>query len=92
MGLRLFLPTCGHRPRYPKTPLARCLSVESQWNCKERNKSPYAIAKELGITPSAVRNWVMQAEVDQGKGGAGLLTTAEREELRMLRKENRVLR
>jgi transposase len=60
--------------------------------CKERNKSPYAIAKELGITSSTVRNWVMQATVDQGKEGAGLLTTVEREELRLLRKENRVLR
>lgn len=60
--------------------------------CKEANKSPYAVAKELGLTPSAVRNWVIQTEVDQGKGGVGLLTTAEREELRMLRKENRVLR
>ena len=60
--------------------------------CEQENQSPYKVAKDLGLTASAVRNWVTQAGVDQGKAGIGPLTTEEREELRVLRKEIRVLR
>lgn len=54
------------------------------------DKSAHEIAKELDLTPSAVRRWVAQAEVDSGQRGG--LTTSEREELAYLRRENRVLR
>ena len=50
-----------------------------------------AIAKELDLTETAVRRWAQQAEVDAGRGGTGALTTAEREELVRLRRENRRL-
>jgi transposase len=50
------------------------------------------VAEELDLTPSAVRQWVKQAEIDKGHGPPGALTTAEREELTRLRKENRILR
>ena len=46
---------------------------------------------EIEATESALRNWVDQARADRTKGRTGL-TTEEREELRRLRKENRVLR
>ena len=59
---------------------------------EQENQNPYKVAKDLGLTASAVRNWVTQAAVDQGKGGLGPLTSAKREELRVLRKEIRVLR
>ncbi|EPX59118.1 Mobile element protein [Cystobacter fuscus DSM 2262] len=49
------------------------------------------MAKDLDLTDSALRNWVKQAEVDEGKGPAGVLTTAEREEFARLRKEVRQL-
>ena len=39
----------------------------------------------------AIRNWVAQADRDEGRRNDGL-TTAEREELRRLRRENRRLR
>ena len=45
---------------------------------------------ELGLTETAVRRWVAQAELDAGRRDG--LTTAEREELSRLRKEIRVLR
>ena len=60
--------------------------------CKQPGKTPHGVAKELGLTVSAVRSWVEQAKVDEGKGRAGGLTTAEREELSKLRREVRQLR
>lgn len=50
------------------------------------------VARELGLADSLVRSWVKQAEIDAGKGPAGALTTAEKEELCRLRKEVKVLR
>jgi transposase len=47
-------------------------------------------ARDLGLTGSSLRNWVEHARADRTKGKAGL-TTAEREELARLRKENRML-
>ena len=44
------------------------------------------------MTPSALRTWVERARADRSKGKSGGLTSAEREELSRLRKENRVLR
>lgn len=43
------------------------------------------IAKDLGISESCLRNWVHQADVDEGRKEG--LTTAEREELTKLRRE-----
>jgi transposase len=50
------------------------------------------VAKELGLTPSAVLAWVRQAEIDAGGGEHGPLTTVERAELAALRRQNEVLR
>ena len=50
-----------------------------------------AAARDLGLTESSLRNWVERARADRTKGKTGL-TTAEREELARLRKENRELR
>ena len=58
----------------------------------EEGKSVAAAARNLDLTESALRNWVDQARTDRGKGKPGALTTAEREELGRLRKENRELR
>ncbi len=49
------------------------------------------VARELDVTVSALRQWVKQAEVDEGKGPPGALSTAEREELRKLRRRVRTL-
>ena len=48
-------------------------------------------ARDLDLTESSLRNWVEQARADRGRGKPGALTTAEREELARLRKENRIL-
>ena len=47
------------------------------------------IAKGLGISESCLRNWVAQADADEGKTDA--LTSAERKQLAEARKEIRRL-
>jgi len=49
------------------------------------------VARELDLTETAVREWVKRADLDAGRRTDGL-TTAEREELRRLRREVRDLR
>jgi transposase len=50
------------------------------------------VAKDLDLTESALRTWVQQAVVDDGKGRAGALTSEEKAELTRLRQEVRTLR
>jgi transposase len=57
----------------------------------EEGKSVGAVARDLDLTESSLRKWVEQARADAGRGKPGALTTAEREELSRLRKENRIL-
>ena len=49
------------------------------------------IAEDLGISDVTLRNWVKQAERDEGKRPDGLQPTS-REELHRLRRENQTLR
>jgi transposase len=58
---------------------------------RKSGRSLSEVAKELDLTRTAVAEWVKQAEVDAGRGGTGALTTAEREELVRLRRDNRRL-
>jgi transposase len=53
-------------------------------------KSVREVSRELDLTETAVRRWVTQAKIDRGERDG--LTSAEREELTRLRRENRVLR
>ena len=50
------------------------------------------IARDLDLCENSLRRWVKQADIDEGRGPAGALTTEEREEIRKLRKENRILK
>ena len=54
-------------------------------------RSPEKLAEEFEPTAQSIRNWVAQADRDAGRRGDGL-TTAEREELEVLRRENRQLK
>ena len=54
-------------------------------------RSPESLAKEFEPSAQAIRTWVKQADLDEGRRADGL-TTVEREELRHLRRENKTLR
>jgi len=54
-------------------------------------RTPEQLARDLGCSAQAIRNWVRQTDLDAGRRHDGL-TAAEREELARLRRENRVLR
>jgi transposase len=54
-------------------------------------RSVASLAKEYGPTEQSIRNWVRQADRDDGIRKDGL-TTQERSELTRLRRENAVLR
>ncbi len=54
-------------------------------------RSPESPGREFEPSAQAIRNWVSQADRDEGRRADGL-TSAEREELRRLKRENRRLR
>ena len=54
-------------------------------------RTPGELSREFGCASQTIRNWVRQADRDEGRRGDGL-TTPEHEEVRRLRREVRQLR
>ena len=75
------------RRRRSFTPEFKAQTVEL---VRTSGKSVAEVCRDLDLTETAVRRWVAQADIDAGRRDG--LTTAEREELTRLRRENRVLR
>jgi transposase len=77
----------GRRPRRKFTPEFK---EQAARLVLDEGKSMAAVARELDLVPTALREWVEHVRADRTGGKTGL-TTAEREELARLRKENRIL-
>src|SRR6186997_3326218 len=75
------------RPRRSYTAEFKADIVE---RCRRGDRSVGQVAKDFDLTETAVREWVRQADVDAGERPG--LTSAERDELASLRRENRRLR
>jgi transposase len=72
--------------RYPEEFKAEAVQLARSFP----EKSIRQLAYELGIAHQTLRNWIKQAEINHSQREE--LTTEEREELRRLRRENKILR
>jgi transposase len=61
------------------------------WRSEQPVRPIAHLARELGVHPEALRNWIRQDEANRGER-ADRLTSEQLEELRRLRKENTELR
>ena len=75
------------KSRQPYAPEFRRQMVE----LVRSGRSPEELGRDFEPSAESIRNWVRQADLDEGRREDGL-TTAEREELRRLRRDNRRLR
>ena len=74
------------RPAYPAEFRAEAVRLARS------GQQPLAqIARDLGVSYASLGHWVKQADRDEGRRSDGL-TSAEREELARLRRENRILK
>ena len=73
----------------PYPPAFRAEAIEL---ARTSGKGVPQLAQDLGVSEQALRGWIKRADIDAGRGRPGELTTAEREELRQLRRENQILR
>ena len=74
------------RPPYPLEFRAEAVRL-----IRSSGKPLSQISRDLGVSEQSLRVWIKQADLDEGRRDDGL-TTNELEELRRLRRENRVLR
>ena len=87
MGKKVDEKRAGRRPRRSFT---ASFKAEVVALVQRGDRTIPTICREMDLSETAVRHWVEQAAVDAGERDG--LTTEEREELRRLRREVRVLR
>ncbi len=74
-----------HRPYPPE------FRAEAVRLARGSDRSIPALAADLRVSSEALRHWLRQDDADAGGSQPGALTTDEREELRRLRREVKVL-
>ena len=72
------------RPPYPAEFRAEMIRLV------RAGRTPGELSREFEPSDQTIRNWVNQADIDEGRREG--LTTTQLDELRMLRQENRILR
>jgi len=82
----------GKQSRYSAEVRERAvrLVMESEGDHGSQWAAITSVAAKIGCTPETLRKWIRRAERDSGKRAG--FTTAERERLRQLERENRELK
>jgi transposase len=78
------------RSKRPRRSFTKEFKAEVVALVRQDGNTAASVARDLDLTETAVRDWVRQADIDDGSRDG--LTSSEREELARLRRENRVLR
>jgi transposase len=73
------------KPPYPAEYRARVVELA------RAGRTLQSLAREFSVTGTSIRNWLRQADLDEGRRKDGL-TTEEKQELVRLRRENARLR
>jgi transposase len=88
--MSIMMETMGSKRARRRRSFTKAFKAEVVELVRQPGNTVSSVARDLDLTETAVRAWVKQADVDDGRRDG--LTTAERDELARLRKENRVLR
>ena len=85
-------PNNPFQRRYPPEMRERAVRMvrETIAESGERVGAVTRVARQLGIGPESLRNWVKQADIDNGQRPG--VTTAEQRRIAELERENRELR
>lgn len=83
------METMGETKR-PRRSFSQEFKAEVVDLVRQLGNTAASVARDLDLTETAVRQWVRQADIDDGRRDG--LTSDERAELARLRRENRVLR
>jgi transposase len=78
------------RSKRPRRSFTKEFKAEVVALVRQPGNTAASVARDLDLTETAVREWVKQADIDDGTREG--LTTEERAELAQLRREVRVLR
>jgi transposase-like protein len=71
---------------------SREFKLEAVKLVKESGVAVAQAARDLDVYETSLRRWIRQYEIDHGEGPEGALSSAEKEELRRLRREVRTLK
>jgi transposase len=86
---RMSIMETMERERRPRRSFSKEFKAEVVELVRQPGNTSASVARDLDLTETAVREWVKQADIDDGRRDG--LTTSEREELSRLRRENRRL-
>ena len=79
------------REKRPRRSFSEAFKAEVVELVHQPGNTAASVARNLDLTETAVRSWVRRPKSTTARGQTGL-TSAEREDLARLRKENQVLR